>query len=203
MSKKSWKEEKIQQREAEILSVARRMFAQQGFRETNLNDVAKEVGIARGTIYLHFATKEDLLQAIVQNGEAHLLATMKDAIAGQDEPLSQLQAVLVEYLKIHKDYEDLIRILSPELKGLVTSRLYGQETVLPLRAFVQKIIEEGKAKGQFSREIDTRVAALGLFSIVTMQTYQDVVGAGLISHEELVNSVLKLYFSGLGGKTHG
>lgn len=198
MSKQTWKEKKIEQREAEILSVARRMFAQQGFRETNLNDVAREVGIARGTIYLHFPTKEELLRAIVDHGEDHLLQSMKRAIEDMAEPVEQLRAVLVEYLKIHKDYEDMIRILSPELKGLVTSRLYGEGEIPPITALVQRIIEEGKARGQFQQEIDTRVAAFALFSLVTMQTYQDLVGTGLISHETLVDSTLKLFFGGLG-----
>lgn len=58
-------QERIDRRRAQILAAASRVFARQGFHRTTVRDVAREAGIADGTIYLYFASKRDLLLALL------------------------------------------------------------------------------------------------------------------------------------------
>ena len=53
-----------QERKNEILDVAGRLFAQKGYDSTSTNDILEEIGIARGTLYYHFKSKEDILDAM-------------------------------------------------------------------------------------------------------------------------------------------
>lgn len=98
----SFKEKQVARREQEILQTARRMFAGKGFYDTNLNDVAQEVGIARGTIYLHFPTKEDLLLAIINQAEEQLLTRLNEAIEPGDDPVTKVRKVLEELLHMYE-----------------------------------------------------------------------------------------------------
>ena len=54
------------ERRNEILDVAERLFATKGFDNTSTNDILDEVGIARGTLYYHFKSKEDILDAMIE-----------------------------------------------------------------------------------------------------------------------------------------
>ncbi len=99
----SFKEKQVARREQEILQTARRMFAGKGFYDTNLNDVAQEVGIARGTIYLHFPTKEDLLLAIINQAEEQLLTRLNEAIEPGDDPVTKVRKVLEELLHMYEN----------------------------------------------------------------------------------------------------
>ncbi len=54
-----------EERKNEILDVAERLFAEKGFDNASTNDIIKEIGIARGTLYHHFQSKEEILDAIV------------------------------------------------------------------------------------------------------------------------------------------
>ena len=63
-----------EERKNEILDVAEQLFAEKGFDNASTNDIIKKIGIARGTLYHHFTSKEEILDAIVdrmtQNGIA-------------------------------------------------------------------------------------------------------------------------------------
>jgi AcrR family transcriptional regulator len=60
-------------RRAEILEAALRVFGQYGYRRTSVDDIAREAGIAKGTVYLSFASKEEVFQALAQHLSQQML----------------------------------------------------------------------------------------------------------------------------------
>src|SRR5438045_3521679 len=68
-------------RPAEIVEAALKTFAERGFAATKLEDVAARAGIGKGTIYLYFATKEDLFRAVVRQGLLPNLEAVETMIA--------------------------------------------------------------------------------------------------------------------------
>ena len=54
------------ERKNEILDIAEKLFCTKGFDYTSTNDILNEVGIARGTLYYHFKSKEDILDAMIE-----------------------------------------------------------------------------------------------------------------------------------------
>src|SRR5438034_6569134 len=58
-------QERVDRRRAQILEAASRVFARKGFHRTTVREVAREAGIADGTIYLYFASKQELLLALL------------------------------------------------------------------------------------------------------------------------------------------
>lgn len=199
----SFKQRQIAEREKIILAVARRMFAQKGYYGTNLNDVAKEVGIARGTIYLHFPTKDDLLAAIIRNADEHILKTLKDVVEPEDNPLKKLRKIFYEYLKTCYEFEDLIKVMSHELRTAVSSHLYGNNDANSVARLVAKTIEEGKQKGFIDPEINTSIAANAFFSVITIQTFLDAREERGLELEEITESALKIYFKGIEKRGSG
>lgn len=197
MANISFKEKQVVQREQAILEAARRMFAEKGFHNTNLNDVAHEVGIARGTIYLHFSTKEDLLLAIINQAEEQLLTRLNRVLGPGDNPTDKLCKVLEELLRTYENYGDLIRVMSGELHRIVAGKLYGEGERRPLPAFIQGIIEEGKQAGLIKKEVNSVVAANALFTIVTIETYQELILHGQVSGEKIARSAVEIYLNGV------
>src|SRR5438270_8734118 len=78
------------ERPAEIVSAALALFAERGFGATKLDDVARAAGIAKGTIYLYFATKEDLFRAVVRQELLPTLERFEAAAGGHDGPTGDL-----------------------------------------------------------------------------------------------------------------
>lgn len=85
-------------RSDEILDVAGRIFAQHGYPGTDVQVVADEVGIGKGTVYRYFPTKRDLFLAAVDRGMRGLQARIDAATAKVDDPLERIKEAVRAYL---------------------------------------------------------------------------------------------------------
>lgn len=193
----SFKQRQIAEREKIILVVARRMFAEKGFYGTNLNDVAKEVGIARGTIYLHFPTKEDLLAAIIRHAEEHILKVLNDVVKPEDNAIVKLKKIFQEYIKTCHEFEDLIMVMSHELRAAVGTRIYGNNDKNSITRLVARTIDEGKQQGLVNPHVNTYIAANALFSLVTIQTFRVAREEKGLALDEITETALAIYFKGI------
>ena len=98
-----------------LLDAAARLFADKGYVATSMRDIAQACGMLPGSLYYHFAAKEDLLVAVYERGVQELLANVRIAIAKESEPWLRLQAACTAHLQTvlrHSDYAQvLIRVL--------------------------------------------------------------------------------------------
>lgn len=74
-------------RRNEILDVAEELFGQKGFDGTSTNDILAKVGIARGTLYYHFKSKEDIMDALIERYNVRLLGAAQKVAANQNIPV--------------------------------------------------------------------------------------------------------------------
>src|SRR5215203_7420728 len=89
-----------------ILKAATRVFAQNGYFNSQVADVARVAGVAAGTVYLYFKSKDDLLVSIFERSMNEVLAECRAAIEGLDDPaarLSKLAHLHLERLGRDKD----------------------------------------------------------------------------------------------------
>src|SRR4051812_23928118 len=82
-------------RRSDIVSAALRLFAAKGFAATRLDDVAEAAGIAKGTIYLYFETKEELFREVVRQELLPTLDRIEAAIAAHQGPAADLFRLLL------------------------------------------------------------------------------------------------------------
>ncbi len=78
-----------EERKNEILDVAEHLFAEKGFENASTNDILKEIGIARGTLYYHFKSKEEILDAIIDRLTAEAMG--KAAAIARDDSIPVLE----------------------------------------------------------------------------------------------------------------
>src|SRR5436305_335194 len=79
----SFKDRVKGEREQAILAAARDVFAEQGFEKASIDDIAERVGIGKGTVYLHFASKEELLIALMSRMSQSLADQCRRQVAAQ------------------------------------------------------------------------------------------------------------------------
>ena len=73
-----------EERRNEILDVAERLFGTKGFDGTSTTDILNEIGIARGTLYYHFKSKEDILDAMIERMTGSLVAKASEIVENKD-----------------------------------------------------------------------------------------------------------------------
>jgi AcrR family transcriptional regulator len=105
-------------RRDELLAAAARLFAQRGYRSVGVDDVAAAVGIAGPSLYHHFATKLDLIVAVITQGADQLLDSTARALADAHDGTEALDALLGAYTSFSFSHSDLMDVLITEVPHL-------------------------------------------------------------------------------------
>ncbi len=82
-----------------VLDEAARLFRSRGFEGTSVRDIARAVGMLPGSLYCHFATKEDLLSAVYLKGVEQISNAVQSAVGKQTNPWDRLEAACVAHLE--------------------------------------------------------------------------------------------------------
>ena len=107
-------------RRARLLDAAARLFSERGFHATSMRDIAKAVGMLSGSIYYHFASKEEMLLAVYEEGVRGVAERVAQAIAHHAEPWARLEAACAAHLSgliAHRDYARVMIQTTPDEAG--------------------------------------------------------------------------------------
>ena len=92
-----------EERKNEILDAAEYLFAVKGFDGTSTNDILEAIGIARGTLYYHFKSKEEILDAMIARITRNLMA--KAALIAEDQSIPPLERITRTIMELNVDNE--------------------------------------------------------------------------------------------------
>ena len=187
----SLKEKQRQEREELIILAAEEVLQEKGYYETSMDEIAARVGIAKGTIYSHFPGKEELVLAIFKRDTQAFIQGIDDVIRGEPSPSAQLEALLqYTYTGFFSKHT---RLLSSIYNGVDLKRLLAEKGGCmsdlweSLVSRVTKLLDEGKATGEFTSSIPTKVMIFSLFSLFSPKCYDRLLlGEMTFSLEDLV-----------------
>jgi AcrR family transcriptional regulator len=141
-----------------ILDAAIRVFAQHGYHEARVGDIAEDAGVAHGLLYHYFASKDDVLRTIFVENWGQLIARFR-AVEIANEPAGEkLEGIAKILLRTWRNDPALVTVMVRE----VARSHQLQDRVDEVReafAIVQRIVEEGQAAGAFRRDLDARLAS--------------------------------------------
>jgi len=99
-----------------ITEAAISVFAEKGYRSSRVSDVAREAGVADGTIYLYFRSKEELLLTIFEEKMEELLSELSDALSDISCPLEQVRVYARQHFTQLQNNPDLAQVFQIELR---------------------------------------------------------------------------------------
>jgi TetR/AcrR family transcriptional regulator, fatty acid metabolism regulator protein len=187
---RSFKERQYQKREELILQIAEEMLFAKGYYEVSMDDIAAEVGIARGTLYRHFASKEDLVFTFIKRDLSALLHDIEEVQAEYTSVQEKLEAVLrMIYRKVSGRYVSLLD------SGIVPC--FTQERIASVRATkealhenIRRLLEAGKASGEFDSTLPSDVSAYALLALTSPFISKHLVTEGNRTREELEKELI-------------
>jgi AcrR family transcriptional regulator len=95
----------------QILDAAARLFRAQGFQGTSVRDIVRAVDMLPGSLYYHFATKEELLAAVYAEGVRRISARVRAAIGVREAPWARLEAACVAHLEAILEDDDYAQVV--------------------------------------------------------------------------------------------
>jgi len=145
-----------------ILDAALRVFAQKGFYNTKVSEVAREAGVADGTIYNYFKSKDDILIMLFEERMDWILERLRSELTGDVEV--QIRRFIELHLNLAEVSPDLAEFITVELRQSDKFlRDYANDKFAEYLSVLSGLIERGQAESVFRAEIDARLASRAMF----------------------------------------
>ncbi len=189
----------------EILRAAARLFQQQGYDATSMNDVAAALKLSKGGLYHHFQSKDEILFNIMSHAldltEARVINVVRRieavSLEGVEERLKTLIKLHIEIILSPEDREITVMLhenhpLPPTLRRQINAR---KKDYLH---FVEHLVADVQRKRGSGSVVTPRAAALALVGMINW-TYQWYKPEGPLSGEELVQQYTAIFFLGAVG----
>lgn len=198
---RSLKEKQRQEREALILEVAEEVLMEKGYYETSIDEIAARVGIAKGTVYLHFSSKEDLVIAIFEREMQQLLQYIDSSMDSTLSPQEKIETIF-DFMHggiISQRMQLLFSISnSAGLKHLLVEKKGClREIWNQLSARLTSLFEEGKRAGEFDSTVPTMVMLSAFYSLLSPKSYERLMDEGQMDAEEVAKNLKRIFFKGI------
>lgn len=181
-----------------ILRAAAKVFAQSGYFNAKVSDVARTAGVADGTVYLYFKNKDDLLTSIFSWAMGEFLNRARNELS----EISNAQEKLLRFANLHfsllEQERDIAIVFQIELRQ--STKFMEQFSTTYLAEYLQmirEIIEEGQKHGLIRKGMNSKLVAKLLFGMLDEMATNWVLSHGNHSLTAMAEPVLDIFFNGV------
>ncbi len=197
----SWRERRKQQLRDALIDCATDLFEERGLAGVSVEDITARTGVAKGTFYLYFASKAEIVEAALEAGLQKLEQVVTESVRRKQSAPDSLRSCISALLAFLEQHHSVISYLS---FGWVTNGAVSQESRDRLRDRYRHITTSvyedviGRAMSDsFYRKVDPRATAYALFGMVTGLIQQAIAdGKGFTGIE---NTAIELLERGIKG----
>ena len=129
-----------------IFETSMRLFAEKGYDGTGIEEITSAVGVAKGTLYYHFSSKEEIFKFLVEEGMKLLKNSINIKTQAQERYIDKLRAIILIQIKIISKYENFMEIVFSECWGSSTRSKTCQKYVNEYLNIIKNILQEGMDK---------------------------------------------------------
>ena len=186
--------EAAKNRKNEIIEGAMKLFSQNGYYSTSLNDVAGRIGVTKATLYYYFRSKEEILKAVLERSKARMERVL-DLGRSSLAPRDQLRQFIKYHVLYSSDGADLAKVTFDQTSAFprrIKVPLIAKEK--QVEALLQKILQQGMADGSFAVE-DVKVASYAILGLCNW-TYHWYKPGGRLTPERIARICINLLENG-------
>jgi TetR/AcrR family transcriptional regulator, fatty acid metabolism regulator protein len=150
-----------------LLDAAVKVIAQHGYHRTRVADIAREAGVADGTVYIYFSKKEDILISLFQVMMARFVDGLRLKLELCDDANDKLKAIIIYHLTTLENRPDQAKVTQIELRQIDQEINEGiSQPLLAYFKLIEEVIEGGKKQGLYRQDLDVRTARKVIFGAV-------------------------------------
>ena len=131
-----------------IFETSMKLFAEKGYDATSIEEITATVGVAKGTLYYHFSSKEEIFNFLIEEGIKLLQNSIDIKTSKLSNYIDKIKAIVLIQIKIVVKYEDIITILLSQFWGNEARNQKCKKHIYEYINTIEKIVKEGIDKGQ-------------------------------------------------------
>ncbi|MCI9063280.1 MAG: TetR/AcrR family transcriptional regulator [Clostridia bacterium] len=134
-----------------IFETSMKLFAEKGYDATSIEEITATVGVAKGTLYYHFSSKEEIFDFLIEEGIKLLQNSVDIKTAKYTNYLDKIKAIVLIQIKIVHKYEEIITILLSQFWGKGKRNQKCKEEISKYINKIEQIVNEGINLGQIKQ----------------------------------------------------
>jgi len=181
-----------------ILRAATSVFAHNGYFNSKVADIAREAGVADGTVYLYFKSKEDILHSIFDRNVEEALDAARKRIERVKDPKEKLRQVATLHLERLGADRDLAVVFQVELRGSTKfMEEFSAAGFAEYLALIRSTFEEGQRAGIFRADLNANVVAKILFGALDEMATNWILSRRRYKLAPMADEVLDIFLNGV------
>src|SRR5688572_13071838 len=181
-----------------ILRAATKVFAQNGYFQSQVADVARVAGVAAGTVYLYFKSKDDLLVSIFERSMNEVLAEGRDAVHGVADPAERLRLLAHLHLERLGRDKNLAVVFQVELRQSVKfMERFSESFLQDYFKLIREAIADGQQRGAFRKDISATTATKIFFGALDEMATNWVLSRRKYDLSAEADAVVDLFINGV------
>ena len=185
-------------RRRELFEIATRLFMEKGYRATTMQDIAKEMGIQKPSLYHYISSKEDILKEIVDITMNRLIHSIEEIANSNTSPVQKLERIIDSHIMLICENLELFTVSLREINKINAKGFWSDVVALrdKYESYVRNILSSGKRQGYFREDIDEKLVGFALLGSVNwaIRWYSP---RGEKSPKEIADQWKKLFLKGL------
>ncbi|HEX8721971.1 MAG TPA: TetR/AcrR family transcriptional regulator [Pyrinomonadaceae bacterium] len=181
-----------------IMRAATKVFARSGYFNSKVADVAREAGVADGTVYLYFKSKEEILRSIFERNTSEAVRAGREELARIDDPREKLRRIARHHLERLGADRDLAVVFQVELRG--TTKFMEEFSAAGLAEYlglIREVFEEGQAAGVFRAGLKAKLVAKVLFGALDEMATNWILSKRRYKLAPMADEVLDIFLGGV------
>jgi AcrR family transcriptional regulator len=186
-------------RRDDLLAISARLFAEHGYDRTTMREIAAEAGIQAASLYHHFATKDEILHAVIRDFLLGLPSAYRDIIAENPGPDRVIRVFVAFALRIALENSTLLSIVIRERKALLgrDGFTYVETALREVRAIWLEVFQAGVAEGVFRADLNPHVVIRMMMDLVGSAAEWYRPDSGRYGFDDVIRTELGFIFGGI------
>lgn len=184
-----------------ILRAATRVFARNGYFNSKVADIASAAGVADGTVYLYFKSKEEILHSIFDRSVDEAVADARQQLEKLDDPREKLRRIAWLHLERLGADRDLAVVFQVELRGSTKfMEEFSAAGFAEYLGLIRTTFEAGQRAGVFRKELNAKVVAKILFGALDEMATNWIISKRRYKLAPMADQVLDIFLNGVATK---
>ncbi len=196
--------ERLAHRKNDIVAAARAVFTERGYEKTTMIDIARQAGVSDGLAYRYFASKRDLLQAVLDEFYARIIAHNEECVGRAIGFAARLETLIREHVRLLVEDTGLVRLFITEVRSLEGYQgSHTHELNRRYASILTDILVEGMEQGFVDPSVDGRLVRDMVFGGIEHLAWRRILSGQPVDVEEVAASITNLLLHGIKSNAQG
>ncbi len=179
-----------------IFTTAIKLFAEKGYESTGIEEITAVAGVAKGSLYYHFETKEELFDMLLEEGAKLLNNSIEIKTRHCENAKEKLKAIIMVQIKSIIRYQDFVTVIINNMLGETPRTIKCQKALNEYISNISKVIQEGIDEGLFY-DGDAEGIAFGIFGVNFSSLLYLMKKEGNVTEEQMYKSYVETVIRGI------